>query len=115
MCTKSEQSRDFAKVGRYSVGLSSGTSGRRGLFVVSPEEQNVWSGSMLAKMLPKSLFSGERVALFLRANNNLYESVNNRWISLRFYDLLQILTCNSLHLNNINHQLLLRQPAMRDS
>lgn len=85
---KSEQSRDFApKVGRYSVGLSSGTSGRRGLFVVSPEEQNVWSGSMLAKMLPKSLFSGERVALFLRANNNLYESVNNRWISLRFYDL----------------------------
>lgn len=85
---KSEQSRDFApKVGRYSVGLSSGTSGRRGLFVVSPEEQNVWSGSMLAKMLPKDLFSGERVALFLRANNNLYESVNNRWISLRFYDL----------------------------
>lgn len=85
---KSEQSRDFApKVGKYSVGLSSGTSGRRGLFVVSPEEQNVWSGSMLAKMLPKGLFNGERVALFLRANNNLYESVNNRWISLRFYDL----------------------------
>lgn len=85
---KSEQSRDFApKVGRYSVGLSSGTSGRRGLFVVSPEEQNVWSGSMLAKMLPQGLFNGERVALFLRANNNLYESVNNRWISLQFYDL----------------------------
>ncbi len=85
---KSEQSRDFApKVGRYSVGLSSGTSGRRGLFVVSPQEQNIWSGSMLAKMLPNGLFHGERVALFLRANNNLYESVNNRWISLRFYDL----------------------------
>ncbi|WP_273802826.1 F390 synthetase-related protein [Providencia rettgeri] len=85
---KSEQSRDFApKVGLYSVGLSSGTSGRRGLFVVSPQEQNIWSGSMLAKMLPNGLFHGERVALFLRANNNLYESVNNRWISLRFYDL----------------------------
>lgn len=85
---KSELSRDFApKIGRYSVGLSSGTSGRRGLFVVSPEEQNVWSGSMLAKMLPNGLFNGERVALFLRANNNLYESVNNRWVSLRFYDL----------------------------
>lgn len=85
---KSEQSRDFApKVGKYSVGLSSGTSGRRGLFVVSPEEQNIWSGSMLAKMLPSGLFNGERIALFLRANNNLYESVNNRWISLRFYDL----------------------------
>ncbi|MEY1580733.1 F390 synthetase-related protein [Providencia manganoxydans] len=85
---QSEQSRDFApKVGKYSVGLSSGTSGRRGLFVVSPQEQHIWSGSMLAKMLPNGLFKGERVALFLRANNNLYESVNNRWISLRFYDL----------------------------
>lgn len=85
---RSEQSSDFApKIGKYSVGLSSGTSGRRGLFVVDPQEQDVWSGSMLAKMLPNSLFSGERVALFLRANNNLYESVNNRWISLRFYDL----------------------------
>ncbi|MBP6081728.1 MAG: CoF synthetase [Providencia sp.] len=85
---QSEQSRDFEpKIGKYSVGLSSGTSGRRGLFVVSPQEQNIWSGSMLAKMLPNGLFNGERVALFLRANNNLYESVNNRWISLRFYDL----------------------------
>ena len=85
---QSEQSRDFApKVGKYSVGLSSGTSGRRGLFVVSPQEQDIWSGSMLAKMLPNGLFSGERVALFLRANNNLYESINNRWISLHFFDL----------------------------
>ena len=85
---KSEQSRNFEpKIGKYSVGLSSGTSGRRGLFVVSPQEQNVWSGTMLAKMLPNGLFNGERVALFLRANNNLYESVNNRWISLQFYDL----------------------------
>ncbi|ELX8377914.1 F390 synthetase-related protein [Providencia vermicola] len=85
---QSEKSRDFSpKMGKYSVGLSSGTSGRRGLFVVSPQEQNIWSGSMLAKMLPLGLFNGERIALFLRANNNLYESVNNRWISLRFYDL----------------------------
>ncbi|MDW4780506.1 nitrate reductase subunit alpha [Escherichia coli] len=30
----------------------------------------------------------ERVALFLRADNNLYQSVNNRWLSLDFYDLL---------------------------
>lgn len=85
---KSEQLRDFApKVGKYSVGLSSGTSGQRGLFVVSPQEQRIWSGSVLAKMLPNGLLKGERIALFLRANNNLYESVNNRWISLRFYDL----------------------------
>ncbi|MCS3609128.1 MULTISPECIES: F390 synthetase-related protein [Erwinia] len=85
---KSEQDRDFApKVGRFSVGLSSGTSGRRGVFVVSPREQRIWAGGMLAKMLPRGLLSGERVALFLRADNHLYHSVNTRWLSLAFFDL----------------------------
>ena len=85
---RSEQQRDFSpKIGKYSVGLSSGTSGQRGIFVVSPHEQSVWAGGMLAKMLPEGLFAGERVALFLRADNNLYHSVNNRWLSLEFYDL----------------------------
>ena len=85
---KSENDRNFTPtVGRYSVGLSSGTSGRRGIFVVSPQEQALWAGAMLAKMLPDGLFAGERVALFLRADNNLYQSVNNRWLSLGFYDL----------------------------
>lgn len=85
---RGEADRDFTpRVGRFSVGLSSGTSGRRGVFVVSPEEQQVWAGSMLAKMLPDGLFAGERVALFLRADSNLYHSVDNRWLSLTFYDL----------------------------
>lgn len=87
---ESEKDRDFSrKIGRFSVGLSSGTSGQRGVFVVSPEEQQLWAGGMLAKMLPEGLFAGEKVALFLRANNNLYQSVNNRWLSLAFYDLFQ--------------------------
>ncbi|MEW7000865.1 hypothetical protein M5585_13860 [Serratia ureilytica] len=82
---RSEADRDFTpKIGRYSVGLSSGTSGQRGVFVVSPREQQVWAGGMLAKMLPDGLLAGERVALFLRADNNLYHSVNNRWLSLAF-------------------------------
>lgn len=84
----SERSRDFKpKVGKFSVGLSSGSSGRRGLFVVSPQEQQIWAAGMLAKALPDGLFAGERVALFLRADNHLYQSVNNRWLSLVFYDL----------------------------
>ncbi len=86
---RSEQSRDFKPcVGKFSVGLSSGTSGRRGLFVVSPHEQQMWAAGVLAKVLPDGLFAKERVALFLRADNNLYQSVNNRWLSLDFYDLL---------------------------
>lgn len=85
---QSEADRDFSpRVDRFSVGLSSGTSGQRGLFVVSPGEQAVWAGGMLAKMLPDGLLAGEKVALFLRADNNLYHSVDNRWLSLHFYDL----------------------------
>lgn len=85
---QSEHDRNFApKVGHFSVGLSSGTSGQRGVFVVSPQEQRIWAGGMLAKMLPRGLFSGERVALFLRADNHLYHSVDTRWLSLAFYDL----------------------------
>lgn len=87
---QSEKDRDFSRLaGKFSVGLSSGTSGHRGLFVVSPKEQQLWAGGMLAKMLPDGLFAGERVALFLRANNKLYQSVNNRWLSLAYYDLFQ--------------------------
>lgn len=99
---RSEKDRDFSrKIGRFSVGLSSGTSGRRGLFVVSPEEQQRWAGSMLAKMLPDGLFAGEKVALFLRANNHLYQSVNNRWLSLAYYDLFQPMVS---HYAAIEHQ-----------
>jgi putative adenylate-forming enzyme len=87
---RSETERDFTpKVGRYSVGLSTGTSGRRGVFVVSEREQQHWAGMMLAKMLPESIFAGERIALFLRADNNLYQTVNNRWLSLTFFDLFR--------------------------
>ncbi|MEJ2395135.1 MAG: CoF synthetase, partial [Candidatus Thiodiazotropha sp.] len=85
---QSEAERDFSpRVGKFSVGLSSGTSGQRGIFVVSPLEQAIWAGSILAKMLPDGLLAGEKVALFLRADNNLYHSVDNRWLSLYFYDL----------------------------
>jgi putative adenylate-forming enzyme len=85
---QAEQSRDFkATVNGYSVGLSSGTSGSRGVFVVSPAEQAKWAGVLLAKLLPRGLFHGERVALFLRANNNLYSSVRNPWLSFEFFDL----------------------------
>jgi len=97
-----EKDRNFSRqVGKFSVGLSSGTSGKRGLFVVSPEEQQLWAGGMLAKMLPDGLFAGERVALFLRANNNLYQSVNNRWLSLAYYDLFLPL---SGHLSPLEQQ-----------
>lgn len=85
---QAEQSRDFRPmVGPYSVGLSSGTSGGRGVFVVSLTERAQWAGILLAKLLPRGLLHGERVALFLRANSNLYTAVRNPWLTFSFFDL----------------------------
>lgn len=83
-----EHSRDFTPaVGDITVGLSSGTSSRRAVFTVSSREKAQWAGVMLAKALPDGLFSGEKVALFLRANSNLYTAVRSPWLTFAFYDL----------------------------
>ncbi len=85
-----ERSRDFTPaVGEITVGLSSGTSSQRAVFTVSPREKAQWAGVMLAKALPDGLFSGEKVALFLRANSNLYTAVRSPWLTFAFYDLFQ--------------------------
>ena len=85
---QAEVTRDFTpKIGKYSVGLSSGTSGIRGVFLISPREQAQWSGTILAKMLPKSIFCKQKIAFFLRADNNLYESVKSHIIQFKFFDL----------------------------
>ncbi|SUX55244.1 F390 synthetase-related protein [Chromobacterium vaccinii] len=87
---RAERSRDFSPaLNGHTVGLSSGTSGQRGAFVVSKREQARWAGIMLAKALPDGLLAGEKVALFLRANSNLYGAVRSRWLTFRFFDLFQ--------------------------
>ncbi len=75
------------QAGDISVGLSSGTSGQRGMFLVSEAEQARWAGIMLAKMLPKGLLAREKVALLLRANSNLYQAVKTPLLSFQFFDL----------------------------
>lgn len=86
-----ERSRDFSSsLNGYDVGLSSGTSAQRGVFVVSAAERARWAGVILAKLLPRGLCHPERVALILRANNNLYEGVGrSRRLRFQFFDLMQ--------------------------
>ena len=87
---RAEQSRDFTPtIGDITVGLSSGTTSQRAAFAVSAAETARWAGIMLAKALPGGLFSGERVALFLRANSNLYTAVRTPWLSFTFFDLFE--------------------------
>ena len=59
------------------AGFSTGTSGsQRGLFVTSPEERSLYIGSLLGKLLsPAELVTTRRVALCLRAGNDLYHPI----------------------------------------
>ena len=81
---KSEQSRDFTPtINNISIGLSSGTSGNKGIFLTNPAEKAIWVGAILDRVIGLSL-KKRKVAFFLRANNNLYESVKSKTLEFTF-------------------------------
>ncbi|MFJ3058253.1 F390 synthetase-related protein [Herbaspirillum sp. NPDC087042] len=94
---RAEATRDFRpELEGISVGLSSGTMGPRSAFMVSRRERLKWAGIMLARVLTpamiRQLLMGRqplKVAFFMRANSNLYDTLASRRIDFRFYDLLQ--------------------------
>lgn len=85
---RAEKSRDFERsvVNGITVGLSSGTSGQRGLFLADQREKQIWAGNILAKLLP-NLWQKHRIALALRANSPLYKTVERGPIQFFYADL----------------------------
>jgi putative adenylate-forming enzyme len=80
---QSESTRDFSPTWRdLTIGLSTGTSGSRGLFLVSRRERLEWAGTLLGRLLRGGLFARERIALILRAGSTLYDTVGA--LRLRF-------------------------------
>ncbi|RWM24971.1 F390 synthetase-related protein [Mesorhizobium sp.] len=76
------------RAGSLTVGASTGTSGNRGLFVISEAEKYRWLGAILAKAVPDLLWRGIRVAVILPQNTGLYDSARkSRLIKLAFFDL----------------------------
>lgn len=113
VATEAEKTRNFkSTIGGYTIGLSSGTSGNRGLFVVSEKEQQIWAGTILAKALPQSLLTPQCIAFFLRANSNLYETVNRQRIQFQYFDLFASIESHIHRLNNIAPTILVAPPSM---
>ena len=109
---KAEESRDFAStMNGVSVGLSSGTSGNRGMFLTSRKEQEKWVGAILERVIGLS-FKKRRVAFFLRANNNLYEAVKSKLIQFDFYDLQQNLNNLIVDFIKSNSNIIVAQPSV---
>jgi putative adenylate-forming enzyme len=94
---QAERERDFNPQlpGGVTVGLSSGTSGTRHVFLVDRSDRCRWAGQMLARMLSTQsllhLLNPLRpplcIAFFLRANSNLYTTVRSRRVQFAYYDL----------------------------
>ena len=50
MAIRGEQTRDFTEMnGEVAVGLSSGTSGHRGVFVTTEKERSMWAAAILSQ------------------------------------------------------------------
>ncbi|MCI1018234.1 CoF synthetase [Microbacterium sp. C5A9] len=108
-----ERAREFdADLGTNSVGLSSGTSGHRGLFVVSGAERDAWVGTVLARTLPRGRLLGHRIALFLRADNTLYESVGSTAVSFRYFDVYADMSDNITRLQQYRPTILVAPPSV---
>ncbi|MFP3123435.1 adenylate cyclase [Ectobacillus funiculus] len=110
---EAERTRNFSPtIHNITIGLSSGTSGNRGLFLVSEEERYLWAGSILAKVLPSSILKKQKIAFFLRANSNLYETTKNKRISFHFFDLLDYFETHIKRLNEIRPTIVIAPPSM---
>jgi putative adenylate-forming enzyme len=73
----------------------------------------MWAGTVLALTLPRgrSLW-GHRIALFLRADNTLYEAVNSRAVKFEFFDIYADMAANVERLAAYGPTILVGPPSV---
>ena len=108
----SETSRDFEPtIEGITVGLSSGTSGNRGLFLASSSERAVWVAAVLQRILGWS-FKKRKIAFFLRANSNLYSSVQSNFLAFEYFDLLKPIQEHLERIQQVQPDIVVGQPSL---
>lgn len=109
---KAENTRNFKPtINDITVGLSTGTSGNKSVFLASENERAYWTAAVIDRVLGWS-FKKRKIAFFLRANSNLYESVNSKWINFNFFDLLISNEKNLERLQSLDPTILVAQTSM---
>lgn len=107
-----EESRNFTPmIGKITVGLSSGTSGNRGVFLASEKERAQWVACVLDRIIGFQL-KNRKVAFFLRANSNLYDSAKSSLLDFNFFDLLQPIELHVERLNRLQPHIIVGQPSL---
>lgn len=109
---KAENTRNFKpSINDITVGLSTGTSGNKSVFLASENERAYWTAAVIDRVIGWS-FKKRKIAFFLRANSNLYESVNSKWINFNFFDLLISNEKNLERLQSLDPTILVAQTSM---
>lgn len=109
---KAEETRDFAPmINDITIGLSSGTSGNKGIFLANKKERAKWVAAVLDRIIGLKL-SKRKVAFFLRANSNLYESVGSKLLQFRFFDIKADMSKNMNQLVDYQPHIIVAQPSV---
>ena len=112
LAEKAERSRNFSEtLNGVTVGLSTGTSGNKGLFLVGERERAKWAAAVIHRVIGLSL-RPRKIAFFLRANSKLYESANSRLLKFSFFDLMNDHDANFKRLTELNADILVAQPSV---
>lgn len=99
-------------IDQTTVLFSTGTSGNRGIQLTRSHEQNAWTGAVLAKLLPRSLFHSQKIALFLRANSQIYETINSTKIRFEYFPLGLDLETQKKRLEAYQPDIIVAPPSM---
>jgi len=113
LAIKAERDRDFSpQIDKITIGLSSGTSGNKGLFIASHEDKAKYVSLIYQKVLRPIKFRKTRVALFFRANSNLYESTRSLFLKFKYFDITQAIYPQIAILAHFNPHILVAPPSV---
>jgi len=108
-----ERTRDFNHdLNGLTVGLSTGTSGKRGVFVASDDERAQWVALVMTRVIKPVFFKKQKIAFFLRANSTLYSSVSSNLFEFRYFDIFQPMDVLLAQLDAYQPDILASQPSV---
>ncbi|MEY3499533.1 MAG: hypothetical protein RL308_1202 [Bacteroidota bacterium] len=110
---RAEHTRNFkSEINGLTVGLSTGTNGKRGLFLVSENERAHWVALVMTRVIKPKLFKKQKVAFFLRSNSNLYSSISSSFFEFKYFDIFKPLSELLIELNSYQPNILASQPSI---
>jgi putative adenylate-forming enzyme len=110
---EAENSRDFkSEINGITVGLSTGTSGKRAVFLASEDERAIWVALVMNRVIKPKIFKRQKIAFFLRANSNLYSSVESSLFEFKYFDIFKPMSELLQEINEYQPDILASQPSI---